>query len=180
MKKRSSRPLWIFWLLFFTFISAVGATLTVSELFLLANQRVVYTGIRGANIEDRRVFSVEEEAFLDGEGPVFFFGQHEVIVGTAKSITAPSPQNDVLLTKREKWETELVREILENASVRELFPANTFGILYSKKANDTFVYNDMLTLGSLIRKINKEVDASYSKIPVPYFLTLRAGAVGVN
>ena len=179
-KKRSSRALWTFWLLFFTFISAVGAALTVSELFLLSNQRVVYTGIRGVNIEDRRVFPVKDEAYLDGNGPIFFFGKDEVMIGSARSITAPSPQGDVLLLKRENWEKNLVHQVINHRHVSSIFPASTFGILYSKKTHDTFTYNDILTLGTIVRQINTQIDAAYSKIPVPYFLGLRAAAVGVN
>ena len=180
MKKRSFKPLWIFWLFFFTFITSVGGTLTVSELFILSNQRVVYTSIRGTNIEDRRAFPIADESFINGVGPVFFFGKDEIIIGSSKSVTAPSPSADVLLIPKAGWQSHMIQKIMSNENLRKLFPTDTFGVFYSTKYADVFSYSDLSILTDQVRLLNLEADPLYPKLAVPYLLNLRSGFVGVN
>lgn len=179
-KKRSSRSLWAFWMLFFTFVTAVGATLTVSELLLIANRKVVYTSIRSANIEDRRPFPVVDEAFVDASNPVIFMGKNEIVVGRAKSVTAPSEAGDVIVMPRADWEKQLSQVVLSSKGVRGLFPAQSFGVMYSTREGMALSLDDLLMLTENVRAINAAVDPESRLVPVPYLLTLRSGKMGVN
>lgn len=179
-KKRSSRSLWAFWMLFFTFVTAVGATLTVSELLLLANRKVVYTSIRSANIEDRRPFEVDHEAFIDLNNPVIFMGKSEIVVGRARSVTAPSESGDVIVMPRQDWEKQLSRTVLAHKAVSSLFPAQSFGVMYSTREGLALSLDDLLMLTENVRAINSKVDPHFVLVPVPYLLSLRSGKLGLN
>lgn len=179
-KRRSSRSLWAFWMLFFTFVTAVGSTLTVSELLLLANHKVVYTSIRSANIEDRRPFEVIHEAFIDANNPVIFMGKSDIVVGRARSVTAPSELGDVIVMPRLDWEKQLSRTVLAHKNVSSLFPAQSFGVMYSTREGLALSLDDLLMLTENVRAINARIDPHFELVPVPYLLTLRSGKPGLN
>lgn len=165
---------------FLTFFTAVGATLSVSELFPMAGRRVVFTTVRGVNVIEQRTMPVDGEITIDENVPIVYFGEQQVIIGSPSALKTPSPQGELVYLNRDTWAEDFSRSVLANPDVKGLFPASTFGILYSRKSESTINITDLQKISSLVASLNSRIDPKFKSFPVPFLSDMRPGQVGIN
>jgi hypothetical protein len=167
-------------MLLLSFATAVAVTFCIAELMLISTRKVVFATFATPTVSDRWNARATGSTPIDEQSLTIYVGPEELIIGSAKSLTAPSPDGDLVVVPRATWKESLERLALANPAVRSLFPSRTVGLALSGTDATLPGYSEILSLVAAVQRINNRLGAEHNTEIATYFFDISSGFLGVN